>query len=103
MCLKKTSIQKKERQNWIKNDRVMPNAHLMFMRNAHLTILAKLISILAKLVDMDFKFVLPVIYINFGIQTNFEVNQTQIDYNIISKKSLNLGFFGFWAQMFLEA
>ena len=39
-------------------------------------------AILAKLLDMDFKFVLPSIYINFDIQTNFEVNQTQISHSI---------------------
>ena len=32
--------------------------------------------------DMDFKLVLPSIYINFDIQTKFEVNQTQIGYFI---------------------
>ena len=31
---------------------------------------------------MDFKLVLPGIYINFDIQTKFEVNQTQIGYSI---------------------
>ena len=31
---------------------------------------------------MDFTFVLPVIYINFYIQTNFEVNQAQIGHII---------------------
>ena len=30
---------------------------------------------------MDFKLVLPSIYINFDIQTKFEVNQTQIGYS----------------------
>ena len=39
-------------------------------------------AILAKLLDMDFKFVSPLIYINFNIQTNFEVNQTQIGHSI---------------------
>ena len=42
----------------------------------------QLMAILAKLLDIDFKFVLPVIYINFDIQTNFEVNQTQIGHSI---------------------
>ena len=32
---------------------------------------------------MNFKFVLPLIYINFDIQTKFEVNQTQIGYSIL--------------------
>ena len=32
--------------------------------------------------DMDFKFVLPLIYINFDIKTNFELNWTQIDHFI---------------------
>ena len=40
-------------------------------------ILCHLMAILGKLVDMDFKFVLPSSYINFDIQTNFEVNQTK--------------------------
>ena len=39
-------------------------------------------AILAKLLDMDFKFVLPRIYINFDIQTNFKVNHTQISHSI---------------------
>ena len=39
----------------MKNDRVMP------------------INVLG---DMNFKFVLPFIYINFDIQTKFEINQT---------------------------
>ena len=39
-------------------------------------------AILAKLLDMDFKFVLPCMYINFDTQTNFEVNQTQISHFI---------------------
>ena len=38
-------------------------------------------AILANLLDMDFKFVLPNIYINFNTQTNFEVNQTQISHS----------------------
>ena len=39
-------------------------------------------AILATLLDMDFKFVLPIININFDIQTDFEVNQTQISHSI---------------------
>ena len=31
---------------------------------------------------MDFKLVLPGIYINFDIQTKFEVNQTQIGHSM---------------------
>ena len=46
------------------------------------SIRAILMAILAKLLDMDFKFVLPMIYSNFDIQTNFEVNQTQIIHSI---------------------
>ena len=34
---------------------------------------------------MDFKLVLPRIYINFDIQTKFEVNQTQIGHSIPKK------------------
>ena len=45
-------------------------------------ILCQLMAILAKLLDMDFKFVLFLTYINFDIQTNFEVNQTQIGHSI---------------------
>ena len=48
----------------------------------HLAFLCQLMAILAKLLDMDFKFVLPSIYINFDIQTNFEVNQTQIGHSV---------------------
>ena len=46
-------------------------------------ILCQLMSILAQLLDMDFKFVFPSIYINFDIiQTKFEVNQTDIVHSI---------------------
>ena len=34
---------------------------------------------------MDFKLGLPRIYINFDIQTKFEVNQTQIGHSILKK------------------
>ena len=65
----------------MKNDQVMPN--LMFMCQSSIwPILCQLMAILAKLLDMDFKFVLPSIYINFDIQTNFEVDQTQIGQKI---------------------
>ena len=37
--------------------------------------------------DMNLKFVLPIIYINFDIQTKFEVNQTQI---LSPKNSINM-------------
>ena len=40
-------------------------------------------AILSKLVDMDLKFVLTISYINFDMQTNFEVNQTYIGYSIL--------------------
>ena len=50
-------------------------------------ILCQLMAIFVKLVDMGFKFVLPRRYINFDIQNNFEVNQTQIGLSI-PKKSL---------------
>ena len=39
-------------------------------------------AILAKLLDMDFKIVLPSIYINVDIHINFGVNQTQISHSI---------------------
>ena len=45
-------------------------------------ILCQLMAILANLLDMDFKFVLPSIHINFDRQTNFKVNQTQISHSI---------------------
>ena len=55
----------------------------MFMRQSGIwLILCQLMAILAKLLDMDFKFVLPNIYINFDIPTDFEVNQTQIGHYI---------------------
>ena len=56
---------------------------LMFLCQSGIwPILCQLMAILAKLLDMDFKFVLPCIYINFDVQTNFEVSQTQISYSI---------------------
>ena len=65
----------------MKNDQVMPN--LMFMRQSGIwSIFCQLMAILTKLLDMDFKFVLPRIYSNFDIQTNFEVNQSQIIHSI---------------------
>ena len=55
----------------------------MFMRQSGIwLILCQLMAILAKLLDMNFKFVLPNIYINFDIPTDFEVNQTQIGHCI---------------------
>ena len=45
-------------------------------------ILCQLMAILAKLLDMDFKFVFTCIYIDFDKQANFEVNQTQISHSI---------------------
>ena len=44
--------------------------------------LCQLMAILGKLVDMDFKFVLPGLCIKFDMQTNFEVNQTQSGHSI---------------------
>ena len=43
--------------------------------------------------DINFKFVLPSIYINFDIQTKFEVNHTQI----------GRAFLDFGLKMFLQA
>ena len=62
-------------------------------------ILCQLMAILAKLLDIDFKYVLHSIYINFDIQTNFEVNQTQISHSIHKNtpaflKILGSNFFG---------
>ena len=65
----------------MKNDQVMPD--LMFMCQSEIwPIFCQLMAILAKLLDMDFKFVLPIIYSNFDILTKFEVNQTQIIHSI---------------------
>ena len=59
----------------------MPN--LMFLCQSGIwPILCQLMAILAKLLDMDFKFVFPRIYMNFDTQTNFEVNQTEISHYI---------------------
>ena len=55
----------------MKNDQVMPN--LMFMHQSGIwPIFCQLMAILAKLLHMDFKFVLPSIYSNFGLQTNLK-------------------------------
>ena len=55
----------------------------MFMRNSGIwPILCQLVAILVKLLDKDFKFALPNTDIIVDIQTNFEVNQTQIGHSI---------------------
>ena len=60
----------------------MPN--LMFLCQSGIwPILCQLMAILENLLDMNFKFVFPIIYINFDIQTKFEVNQTQIGHSIL--------------------
>ena len=52
----KNKLGEKECQNWTKNDQVMPN--LMFLCQSGIwPILCQLMAILAKLLDMDFKFV----------------------------------------------
>ena len=52
--------------NWTINDQVMPN--LMFLCQSGIwPILCQLMAILANLLDMNFKFVFPSIYINFLI------------------------------------
>ena len=73
ICLQKTSVSKKERQNW------------------HLAYFVPINGRFGQMFwDINFKFVLPIIYINFDIiQTKFEVNQTQIGHSI-PKKSKNL-------------
>ena len=49
----------------------MPN--LMFLCQSGISpILCQFMAILANLLDMAYKFVLPNIYINFDTQTNFE-------------------------------
>ena len=59
----------------------MPN--IMFLCQSGIwPILCQLMAILAKYLDMDFKFVLLSFYINFDIHTNFEVNLTQISHSI---------------------
>ena len=73
----------------------MPN--LMFLcKHGIWPIFCQLMAILAILLDMDFKFVLPRIYINFHIHTNFEVkkckpkiqkNRAQIFFGGLNKKS----------------
>ena len=60
-------------QNWMKMTKLC--------QSGIWPILCQLTAILAKLLGMDFKFVLPNIYINYDIQTNFEVNQTQIGHS----------------------
>ena len=55
----------------------------------HLAYFCQLMASLAKLLDMDFKFVLPSIYINFDIQTNFEVNRYAKEHPVKLKKSVN--------------
>ena len=58
-------------------------------------ILCQLMAILAKLLDMDFKFVFSRIYINFDIQTKFEVDLTQIGHSISENSFKNVGGVGF--------
>ena len=59
-------------------DQVMPN--LMFLCQSGIwPILCQLMAILANLIDTNFKFVFPSIYINFDIQTN----QTKIGHSIL--------------------
>ena len=59
----------------------------MFMRQSGIwPIFCQLMAILVKLLDMDFKFVLPSIYSIFDIQTIFEVNQKSLW--LILQKSL---------------
>ena len=60
----------------------MPN--LMFLCQSGIwPILCQSMAILANLLDMNFKFVFPGVYINFNIQTKFEVNQTKIGHYIL--------------------
>ena len=76
----------------------MPN--LMFMRQSSIwPIFCQLMAILAKLLDMVFKFVLPSIYSNFDIQTNFEVNQTQIFWRPKSKKQIWSPYLTIWPSI----
>ena len=50
------------------NDQVVSTFNLIFMRQSGIwPILCQLMAILAKLLDMELKFVFPIIYINFDI------------------------------------
>ena len=62
-----------------KNDQVMPN--LMFLCQSGIWPI--LCQLMANLLDVNFKFVFPNIYINFDIQTKFEVNQIKIGDSIL--------------------
>ena len=65
-------------------------SHLMFLCQSGIwPILCQLMAILANLLDMDSKFVFPRIYINFDIQTKFEVNQTKIGHSILQNTPEN--------------
>ena len=59
-------------------------------------------AILAKFLDMDFKFLLPGVYSNFDIQTNFEVNQTQIIHSIPIKGGGGGGFTDYFVKLDFE-
>ena len=66
----------------------MPN--LIFLCQSGIwPILCQLMAILANLLDMNFKFVFRRIYINFDIQTKFEVNQTKIGHYILRNTPKN--------------
>ena len=54
-------------------------AHLMFLPKSGIW------PVWPNVRDINFKFVLPIIYINFNIQTKFEVNQTKIGHSIPKK------------------
>ena len=59
-------------------------SNLMFLCQSGIwPFLCQLMAILANLLDMNFKFVFPSIYINFDIQTKFKVNQTKIGHSIL--------------------
>ena len=72
---KNKQFQKKERQNPMKNDRVMPNKgrvpkwQLAYFR-PNVGYFGHIFR------DIDFKFVLPIIYIKIGEQTKYKVNWT---------------------------
>ena len=94
---KKQAFRKTKCQNWTKNDQVMPN--LMFLCQSGIwPILCQLMAILAKLIDMDFKFILSGIYINYSIPkiipkiTKMAISQNPILPNCHSPKSLLLHF-----------
>ena len=76
----------------------MPNLMLL-CQSGIWPILCQFMAILANLLDIDFKFLLPRIYINFDTQTNCQVNRTQISHSIPKKLQKSPK----WPQILFEA